>query len=202
MKLGYARVSSQDQNLARQIEALEKAGAEKIFEEKVSGASMENRDQLKKLLKYAREKDTLIVDSLDRLGRNYDDIIDIVQSLDKKEISLVVLNLPVLSQEIGDTSISKLLRNFIVQILAWTAENERNEIKRKQAQGIMLAKEKGIYKGRPRTYSANARDSQKRTIYEQIVEYLNVGNSVSATSKKYNVARNTVYRIKNELNIK
>ena len=140
MKIGYARVSTTDQNLDRQIEALKKAGAEKVFEEKMSGKSMTNREELQKALGFLREKDVLIVESLDRLGRNYDDIVQIVQRLDRKEISLIVLNLPILNHDLGDPNLQKLIRNMIVQLLSWTAQNEREEIKRKQRQGVEIAK--------------------------------------------------------------
>ncbi|EAC5449691.1 recombinase family protein, partial [Listeria monocytogenes] len=125
MKIGYARVSSTDQNLDRQMEALERAGAEKIFQEKMSGKSMTERLELKKALQFIREKDILIVESLDRLGRNYDDIVQMVQQLDQKEIGLIILNLPILNQEMGDPNLQKLIRNMIVQLLSWTAQNER-----------------------------------------------------------------------------
>lgn len=143
MKVGYARVSTTDQNLERQLDALEKAGVEKIFQEKMSGKNTTDRIELTNALQFLREKDILIVESLDRLGRNYDNIIQIVQQLDQKEIGLMVLNLPILNQELGDPSLQKLIRNMIVQLLSWTAENEREEIKRKQQQGIEIAKKKG-----------------------------------------------------------
>ena len=143
MKIGYARVSTTDQNLDRQIDALKKAGAEKIFEEKMSGKSMADREELQNALGFLREKDVLIVESLDRLGRNYDDIVQMVQRLDRKEIGLIVLNLPILNHDLGDPNLQKLIRNMIVQLLSWTAQNEREEIKRKQRQGIEIAKKKG-----------------------------------------------------------
>lgn len=100
MKVGYARVSTTDQNLERQLDALEKAGVEKIFQEKMSGENTTDRIELTNALQFLREKDILIVESLDRLGRNYDNIIQIVQQLDQKEIGLMVLNLPILNQEL------------------------------------------------------------------------------------------------------
>ena len=147
MKIGYARVSTTDQNLDRQIEALKKVGAEKIFEEKMSGKSMTDREELQKALSFLREKDVLIVESLDRLGRNYDDIVQMVQQLDRKEIGLIVLNLPILNHDLGDPNLRKLIRNMIVQLLSWTARNEREEIKRKQRKGIEIAKKKGPLQG-------------------------------------------------------
>ena len=124
MKVGYARVSSTDQNLDRQLVEMKKAGAEKIFQEKLSGKSMTDRLELQKALDFLREKDVLIVESLDRLGRNYDEIVQMVQRLDRKEIGLQVLNMPILNQDMGDLNLQKLIRNMIIQILSWTAQNE------------------------------------------------------------------------------
>ena len=121
MKVGYARVSSTDQNLDRQLVEMKKAGAEKIFQEKLSGKSMTDRLELQKALDFLREKDVLIVESLDRLGRNYDEIVQMVQRLDRKEIGLQVLNMPILNQDMGDPNLQKLIRNMIIQILSWTA---------------------------------------------------------------------------------
>lgn len=201
MKVGYARVSTTDQNLDRQIEALEQAGAEKIFQEKMSGKSMTERLELQKALQFLREKDTLIVESLDRLGRNYDDIVQTVQKLDQKEVGLIVLNLPILNQEMGDPNLQKLIRNMIVQLLSWTAQNEREEIKRKQRQGIEIAKRKGHYKGRPVKYSAEAKNPRDRMIYHVIVNKLKQEEPIKKIAEETGVTRNTVYRIKNEISL-
>lgn len=201
MKVGYARVSTTDQNLDRQIEALEQAGTEKIFQEKMSGKSMTERLELQKALQFLREKDTLIVESLDRLGRNYDDIVQTVQKLDQKEVGLIVLNLPILNQEMGDPNLQKLIRNMIVQLLSWTAQNEREEIKRKQRQGIEIAKRKGHYKGRPVKYSAEAKNPRDRMIYHVIVNKLKQEEPIKKIAEETGVTRDTVYRIKNEISL-
>lgn len=201
MKVGYARVSTTDQNLDRQIEALEQAGAEKIFQEKMSGKSMTERLELQKALQFLREKDILIVESLDRLGRNYDDIVQTVQKLDQKEIGLIVLNLPILNQEMGDPNLQKLIRNMIVQLLSWTAQNEREEIKRKQRQGIEIAKRKGHYKVRPVKYSAEAKDLRDRMIYHVIVNKLKQEEPIKKIAEETGVTRDTVYRIRKEVEI-
>ena len=201
MKVGYARVSTTEKNLDRQLEELENAGAEKIFQEKISGKNTTDRVELKEALQFLREQDILIVESLDRLGRNYDDIIQIVQELDQKEIGLMVLNLPILNQELGDPNLQKLIRNMIVQLLSWTAENEREEIKRKQQQGIEIAKKKGHYKGRPLKYSANAINPKDRMTYQVIVGKLQLEEPVKKIAEETGVTRDTVYRIKKELEI-
>ena len=199
MKIGYARVSTTDQNLDRQIEALKKVGAEKIFEEKMSGKSMTDREELQKALSFLREKDVLIVESLDRLGRNYDDIVQMVQRLDRKEIGLIVLNLPILNHDLGDPNLQKLIRNMIVQLLSWTAQNKREEIKRKQRQGIEIAKKKGHYKGRPVKYADDAKNPRDRMTYNVIVNKLKKGEPIKKIAEETDVTRDTVYRIKKEI---
>ncbi|MCE3415710.1 helix-turn-helix domain-containing protein, partial [Staphylococcus aureus] len=81
---------------------------------------------------------------------------------------------------------------------AMVSEQERNESKRRQAQGIQVAKSKGVYKGRPLLYSPNAKDPQKRIIYHRVVEMLEEGQSISKIAKEVNITRQTIYRIKND----
>lgn len=202
MKVGYARVSSTDQNLDRQLVEMKKAGAEKIFQEKLSGKSMTDRLELQKALDFLREKDVLIVESLDRLGRNYDEIVQMVQRLDRKEIGLQVLNMPILNQDMGDPNLQKLIRNMIIQILSWTAQNEREESKRKQKQGIAIAKQKGHYKGRPVKYAEDAKDPKDRMTYQVIVNKLKREKPIKQIAEETGVTRDTVYRIKKELSLK
>ena len=112
MKVGYARVSSMDQNLDRQLWEIRKAGAEKIFQEKLSGKSMNSQVELQQALQFLREKDVLVIESLDRLGRNYAEIVQIVQKLDRKKIGLQILNMPILNQDMGDPNLQQLIRNM------------------------------------------------------------------------------------------
>lgn len=172
MKVGYARVSSADQTLDRQLGELKQAGAEKIFQERLSGKNITDRVELLQALQFLREKDVLVVESLDRLGRNYAEIVQIVQKLDHKKIGLQILNMPILNQDLGDPNLQMLIRNMIIQILSWASQNEREEIKRKQKQGIMIAKEKGHYKGRPVKYALDAKDAKDRMTYQVIVNKL------------------------------
>ena len=199
MKVGYARVSSTDQNLDRQLVEMKRAGAEKIFQEKLSGKSMAGRSELQKALDFLREQDVLVVESLDRLGRNYAEIVQIVQKLDRKKIGLQILNMPILNQDIGEPNLQKLIRNMIIQILSWTAQNEREEIKRKQKQGIVIAKEKGHYKGRPVKYAPDAKDPKDRMTYQVIVNKLKREEPIKKIAEDTGVTRDTVYRIKREL---
>ena len=199
MTVGAARVSSTDQNLDRQLVEMKRAGAEKIFQEKLSGKSMADRSELQKALDFLREQDVLVVESLDRLGRNYAEIVQIVQKLDRKKIGLQILNMPILNQDIGEPNLQKLIRNMIIQILSWTAQNEREEIKRKQKQGIVIAKEKGHYKGRPVKYAPDAKDPKDRMTYQVIVNKLKREEPIKKIAEDTGVTRDTVYRIKREL---
>ena len=104
--------------------------------------------------------DRFVVESIDRLGRNYDEVINTVNYLKNKEVQLMITSLPMMNEVIGNPLLDKFMKDLIIQILAMVSEQERNESKRRQAQGIQVAKEKGVYKGRPLLYSANAKDPQ------------------------------------------
>lgn len=199
MIIAYARVSSTDQNLDRQMEEFKKHGAEKIFVEKKSGANVINREEFNKALSFAREDDFFMVEAIDRLGRNYTEIVQTVNFLKEKNIGLLVTSVPLLSEPLGDPLLDKFVKDLILQLLAMIAERERTESKRRQAQGIAIAKEKGVYQGRPKLYSAEAKDPQKQAVYHQMVRMLNDGLPIKEIAEKNRVTRTTVYRIKKEL---
>lgn len=196
MRIGYARVSSTSQNLDRQIEILKEKGCEKIFTEKVSGKNIKDRPVFNEALTYIREKDIFIVESLDRLGRNYNEVIETINTLKKKDVQLIITSLPIMQEIIGNELMDRFVKDLIIQILAMISEQERAESTRRQAQGIALAKQRGAFKGKPLIYSPNARDPQKRTIYYKIVEEIKDGLPISQIAKRNNVTRTTVYRIK------
>ena len=198
MIVGYARVSSIDQNLERQLENLKIFGVEKIFTEKQSGKSVENRPVFQEALNFVRMGDRFVVESIDRLGRNYDEVINTVNYLKDKEVQLMITCLPMMNEVIGNPLLDKFMKDLIIQILAMVSEQERNESKRRQEQGIKVAKEKGVYKGRPLLYSPNAKDPQKRIIYHRVVEMLEEGQAISKIAKEVNITRQTIYRIKTD----
>ena len=198
MIIGYARVSSIDQNLERQLDNLKTFGVEKIFTEKQSGKSVENRPVFQEALNFVRMGDRFVVESIDRLGRNYDEIIGTVSYLKEKDVQLMITSLPMMNEVVSNPLLDKFMKDLIIQILAMISEQERNESKRRQAQGIKIAKEKGIYKGRPLLYSPNAKDPQKRIIYHRVVEMLAKGKAISKIAKEVNITRQTVYRIKRD----
>ncbi|HFQ3916566.1 TPA: recombinase family protein [Enterococcus faecium] len=158
MRVAYIRVSSIDQNEQRQIEEMKKFGAERIFIEKQSGATITHRPVFQEALDYVRDQDIFIVEAIDRLGRNYDEIITSVNYLKKKNVKLIITSLPIMAEAIGNPLLDKFIKDLIIQILAMIAEQERTESKRRQAQGIKIAKANGVYKGRPKLYSADAKD--------------------------------------------
>ena len=147
-KIGYARVSSKEQNLDRQLEALQ--GVSKVFSDKASGQSTE-LPQLQAMLDYLREGDIVIVTELDRLGRNNKDLTEIMNAIQQKGATLEVLNLPSMNG-IEDENLRQLINNLVVELYKYQAESERKRIKERQAQGIELAKKKGRFTGRKSTY--------------------------------------------------
>src|SRR5699024_6900666 len=147
------------------IENLYSFGSEKIYTDKQSAKSIENRPVFQEVLNFSRRGNRVIMESIDRLGRNNDEIMQTVNHLIDKEVQLMITSLPMMNEVIGNPLLDKFMKDLIIQILAMISEQERNECKRRQAQGIKVAKEKGVYKGRPVLYSPSAKDPQKRLVY-------------------------------------
>ena len=150
---GYARVSSKEQNEHRQIEALKAEGVDErnIYIDKKSGKDF-NREQYKAVIDRLREGDLIIVTSIDRLGRNYNDILEqwryITQTI---KANIKVLDMPLLDTSTNPESLdSRFIADLVLQILSYVAEKERRHIKQRQAEGIALAKAEGRIKGRPK----------------------------------------------------
>lgn len=187
-KIGYARVSSTEQNLARQEELLKKAGATKIFKEKQSGAEIQNREKLMEMLDYIREEDIVIVAELDRLGRNAKDLDYIINTIQNKGASLQILNLP--TTQTQDPNLNRLLNNLILELYKYIAETERQKIRERQKQGIALAKKQGKYTGRKKKYNKNSPQ------LVQAFKLLNQGYSIrkasESTGMNYQTLRNYI----------
>lgn len=148
---GYARVSSRDQNEARQLIALEKAGVptKNIYTDKQSGKDFD-RPQYKKLVRKLKKGDVLFVESLDRLGRNYEEIQNQWRTLSKlKGVDIVVIDMPLLDTRQSRDLVGTLISDIVLQLLAYVAESERRSIKQRQAEGIAAAKARGVQFGRP-----------------------------------------------------
>ena len=148
---GYIRVSSRDQNEDRQLIALKEVGVPErnIYLDKQSGKDF-NRPQYKKLLRKMKKDDLLYIKSIDRLGRNYEEIQQQWRLLTKeKGIDIVVLDMPLLDTRRGKDLMGTFLSDIVLQVLSFVAENERTNIRQRQAEGIAAAKAKGIRFGRP-----------------------------------------------------
>lgn len=148
---GYVRVSSKDQNEDRQMIALREVGvAEKnIFVDKQSGKDF-NRPKYKRLLKRLKTDDLLYIKSIDRLGRSYEEIQNQWRILTKdKKVDIVVLDMPLLDTRRGKDLVGTFLSDIVLQVLSFVAENERSNIRQRQAEGIAAAKARGVRFGRP-----------------------------------------------------
>ena len=148
---GYVRVSTREQNEDRQLIALREIGVENknIFLDKQSGKDFE-RPQYKKLLRKLKKDDLLYIKSIDRLGRNYEEILQQWRLLTKdKGIDIVVLDMPLLDTRRGKDLMGTFLSDIVLQVLSFVAENERTNIRQRQAEGIAAAKARGVKFGRP-----------------------------------------------------
>lgn len=153
MKYGYVRVSTKEQNIDRQIAAMtkEKLEMKQIYVDKASGKDF-NRKKYKQLLRKLKEGDELYIKSIDRLGRNYDEIIKEWNRLTKeKKIDIIVLDFPLLdTREKTENLTGKFLSDIVLQILSYVAQIERENIHQRQMEGIKEAKKKGVKFGRPK----------------------------------------------------
>lgn len=147
---GYIRVSTKEQNEVRQVIALREVGVSEknIYMDKQSGKDF-NRPQYKKLLRKMKKDDLLYIKSIDRLGRNYAEILEQWRMLTKdKGIDIVVLDMPLLDTRRGKDLMGTFLSDIVLQVLSFVSENERTNIRQRQAEGIAAAKAKGIRFGR------------------------------------------------------
>ncbi len=143
---GYARVSTKDQNEARQLIALHDFGIDDkyIFMDKQSGKDF-NRPQYIKLVRKLKSGDTLVIKSIDRLGRNYDEIIEQWRIITKeRQVAIVVLDMPLLDTRQGRDLTGTLIADIVLQLLSYVAQTEREFIKARQAEGIAAAKARGV----------------------------------------------------------
>ena len=147
---GYVRVSTKEQNEDRQLIALRelRVPEKNIYMDKQSGKDFE-RPQYKKLIRKLKKDDILYIKSIDRLGRNYEEILEQWRILTKdKRIDIVVLDMPLLDTRRGKDLMGTFLSDIVLQVLSFVAENERTNIRQRQAEGIAAAKAKGVRFGR------------------------------------------------------
>ena len=181
---GYCRVSTKEQNLDRQLIAMREEGVpeENIFSDKKSGKDF-NRTEWKKLYNKLRAGDTLIIMSIDRLGRDYDAIGRTWKRLtNTKKVNIKVLDMPILNTT-NNTLVDKLLSDIILQLLAYVAQTERDNLLKRQAQGIAAAKARGVHFGRPeinapKDFKKIVRDwEDKKISYTEAVELSGLSTS-------------------------
>ena len=195
---GYIRVSSKDQKEDRQQIALKEVGVElqNIYVDKQSGKDF-NRPQYKKMLRKLRKDDLLYIKSIDRLGRNYEEILQQWRILTKeKGVDIVVLDMPLLDTRRGKDLMGTFLSDIVLQVLSFVAENERTNIKQRQSEGIAAAKAQGIKFGRPplplpgNFYEVHKAWRSKKITLKQAAEACNmpVGTFYGKARKFENVA--------------
>lgn len=148
---GYARVSTRDQNLDRQLDALHAFGVDKVFADKASGRDFE-RPQWRRMVRALRRGDVLVVKSIDRFGRNYEEIICQWRAITRdRGAAVVVLDMPLLdTRRERDGITGVLIADIVLQLLSYVAQVERESIHQRQAEGIAAAKARGVRFGRPR----------------------------------------------------
>lgn len=147
---GYARVSTKEQNEARQLTALREMGipSENVYLDKQSGADFE-RVQYRRMLRRLGPGDTLIVKSIDRLGRNYTEILEQWRIITKsKRAAIVILDMPLLDTRQNRDLTGQLIADIVLQLLSYVAQTEREFIRQRQAEGIVAEKERGVHFGR------------------------------------------------------
>jgi len=179
MKVGYARVSSVGQSLDTQIEKLTAFGCEKVFQEKRSGATRENREAVNAALEFCREGDVLVITKLDRLARSMVDLQDITKTLDRKGVDFIVLD-----QSIDTTTPAGRLT---FHLLGAVAEFERDLITERRNEGIERAKVKGVKFGR-REKLSEAQVQELRTAY-------GAGETRQELMKCFDISKSTFYRL-------
>lgn len=194
---GYVRVSSIEQNEARQMVALKKAGVSDshIFMDKQSGKDF-HRTNYKRLVSQLQEGDLLYIMSIDRLGRNYVEIQNQWRMLTKEiGIDICVIDMPLLDTRNGKDLMGTFIADLVLQILSFVAENERENIRKRQEQGIVAAKKRGVRFGRP--------ESKVPDNFQNIVKAWECGNiKIDEVLEKCQMSKSTFYRRLREMRLK
>ncbi len=177
MKIGYVRVSTKEQNTARQEELMKLLEVDRVYIDKMSGKDME-RPFLQEMMNFVREGDSVVVESISRFARNTKDLLELTEQLSNKHVQFI-------SQKENidtDTPAGK----FMLTIFGAVAELEREYIRQRQREGIEIAKEKGKYKGRP---------AKQLDTFDEIYQQWKSGNiTATSASMQLNISRSTFYR--------
>lgn len=185
---GYVRVSSREQHFDRQLAALQAAGVpqEAIFMDKISGKNF-NRPQYRKLLRHLNGQSLVYIHSIDRLGRNYQEILEEWRHITKTiGADIVVLDMPLLDTRRGRNLVGTFVSDVVLQVLSFVAENERCNIRQRQAEGIVAAKKRGVRFGRPAC-------ALPREFYRQYAKWRTGQCSVREAAKACHMPRSTFH---------
>ena len=194
---GYVRVSSQEQNEDRQLIAMAEVGVsrENIYLDKQSGKDFE-RPNYKRLVKKLREGDILFIKSIDRLGRNYEEIQNQWRIITKeKRADMVVIDMPLLDTRRDKNLLGTFISDIVLQLLSFVSENERINIKQRQAEGIAAAKKRGVKYGRPIK-------EMPEDFAEIIEKWEKKVLSIREITAMYGISESTFYRRLREHNIR
>ncbi len=177
MKIGYVRVSTKEQNTARQEELMKTLGVEKVYMDKMSGKDT-NRPALQEMMNFVREGDSVIVESISRFARNTKDLLELTEQLRNKQVQFIS------QKEKIDTN--SPTGKFMLTIFGAVAELERGYIRERQREGIEIAKKQGRYKGRP---------EKELNSFEDVYNQWKEGHlSATSASKQLGISRSTFYR--------
>ena len=176
-RIGYVRVSSFDQNPERQLDQVQ---VDKLFTDKASGKDTQ-RPQLDALLSFAREGDTVVVHSMDRLARNLDDLRRLVQTFTKRGIRIEFVK-----ECLSFTGEDSPMANLLLSVMGAFAEFERALIKERQREGIALAKQRGVYRGRKKALATDQVTELRRRV--------DAGEPKATLAREFNISRETVYQ--------
>ena len=176
-RIGYIRVSTLDQNTQRQLEGVQ---LDRLFTDKASGKDVK-RPQLAELVKFAREGDTLVVHSMDRLARNLDDLRALVQKLTAKGVRIEFVK-----ENLSFTGEDSPMANLMLSVMGAFAEFERALIGERQREGIALAKTRGVYRGRAKALSPERADTLRMRAA--------AGEQKSALAREFGISRETLYQ--------
>ena len=193
---GYVRVSSQEQNEDRQLIAMAEAGVERvnIFIDKQSGKDFD-RPNYKRLIKRLRPGDTLFIKSIDRLGRNYEEIQNQWRIITKdKGVDMVVIDMPLLDTRNHKNLLGTFISDLVLQLLSFISENERTTIRQRQAEGIAAAKKRGVRFGRPTKEAP-------QNFEEVILKWQKKEIPLDEILKEYDMSAATFYRRLRELRL-
>lgn len=176
-RIGYIRVSSFDQNTERQLDDF---SLDKVFTDKASGKNIQ-RPQLESLLDFVREGDTVVVHSLDRLARNLDDLRQLVQKLTQQGVKIEFVK-----EQLVFTGEDSPMAHLLLSVMGAFAEFERALIRERQREGIVLAKQRGAYKGRKKALSP--------TQVQLLKACIEAGEQKAQVARQFNISRETLYQ--------